>query len=193
MKPDKFCQVFFILNIMQIKDCFYLGKIVKKYSFKGEVIIKLDTDEPELYQDLEYVFLDLGNNLLPFFIKKSSLQKGNQLRVDFEDVKKESDADAILKYDVYLPLKFLPKLSGNKFYFHEVIGFIIEDVNYGKVGEIIAINDKTAQPLFIVEDNNKEILIPMIDDFIKKIDRKNKKVIVETPRGLIEMNLDQKS
>ena len=175
---------------MQKKDCFYLGKIVKKYSFKGEVIIKLDTDEPELYQDLEFIYLDLNNKLLPFFIKKSSLQKGNQLRVDFEDVKNEVDADSLLKSEVYLPLNLLPELSGNKFYYHEVIGFELEDVNYGKVGEIIAVNDKVAQPLFVVDNKDKEILVPMIDDFIKKIDRKNKKVIVETPEGLIEMNMD---
>ncbi len=171
------------------EECFYLGRVVKKYSFKGEVIIKLDTDEPELYQDLEYVYLEIGKSLIPYFIKKSILQKFNQLRVDFEDVTHEIDADNILKTDVYLPLEFLPKLTGNQFYFHEVIGFVLEDVNFGVVGKIKAINDKTAQALFIVEKDDKEILIPMVDDFIKKIDRKNKKVIVNTPKGLIEMYL----
>jgi 16S rRNA processing protein RimM len=174
---------------MQKEECFYLGKVVKKYSFKGEVILKLDTDEPELYQDLDYVYLELGKSLIPFFIKKSILQRGNQLRVDFEDVKNETDADNILKSDVYLPLEFLPKLTGNQFYFHEVIGFTLEDINFGEVGIIQSVNDKTAQPLFIVEKDSKEVLIPMVDDFIKKIDRKNKKVIVDTPKGLIEMYL----
>jgi len=175
---------------MKKEDCFYLGKIVKKYSFKGEVILKLDTDEPDIYENLDAVFLDLGDKLLPFFIENSLLQKGNQLRIRFEDINNESDADTILKTDVYLPLNLLPKLEGDQFYFHEIIGFILEDVNFGEVGKITSINDKTAQDLFVVEKGDSEILIPMIDDFIKKIDRKNKKVIVETPEGLIQMNME---
>ncbi len=175
---------------MKKEDCFYLGKIVKKYSFKGEVVLKMDTDEPDIYENLDAVFLDLGKNLLPFFIEESLLQKGNQLRIRFEDVNNEADADAILKTDVYLPLNLLPKLEGDKFYFHEIIGFDLEDVNFGIVGKITSINDKTAQDLFVIEKDGNEILIPMIDDFIKKIDRKNKKVIVETPEGLIEMNME---
>ena len=174
---------------MQKKECFYLGKIVRKHSFRGEVVIKLDTDEPELYADLNAVFVDLGKNFLPFFIEKSLLQKGNQLRVKFEDVSTEADAEAILKADVYLPLNLLPKLTGNKFYYHEVIGFTIEDVNFGKVGIISGINDSTAQPLFEVYNGDTELLIPMIDAFIKKVDRKNKTITVETPEGLIEMYL----
>lgn len=174
---------------MKKEDCFYLGKIVKKYSYKGEVILKLDTDQPELYQNMDTVFLDFKNKLIPFFIEKSLLQKGNQLRVQFEDMYLEADADAILNTDVYLPSNLLPKLTGNKFYYHEVIGFTLKDVNFGIVGKITSINDSTAQVLFVVKKNDNEILIPMIDDFIQKIDRKNKKVIVKTPEGLIEMNM----
>ena len=176
---------------MQKKDCFYLGKVVRKHSFKDEVVIKLDTDEPDLYQDMDAVFLEAGNNFIPFFIEKSLLQKGNQLRVKFENFTTEEDADSIMKCGVYLPLTLLPKLTGNKFYFHEVIGFTIEDINYGKVGTLASINDKTAQPLFVIENEDNEILIPMIDDFIKKVDRANNKIIVETPEGLIEMYLDE--
>ena len=175
---------------MEKKDCFYLGKIVRKYSFKGEVIIKLDTDQPELYQDIEAVFIDLGKNFLPFFIENKLLQKGNQLRVQFEDVYSEKDADSLMKKDVYLPLNLLPELSGNKFYYHEVIGFVLEDVNFGVVGIITSINDATAQPLFVVKKEEGEILIPMINDFIQKVDRKNKNIIVNTPEGLIEMNME---
>ena len=60
---------------MHKKECFYLGKIVRKHSFRGEVVIKLDTDEPDLYADLNTVFVDLGKNFLPFFIKKKLIAK----------------------------------------------------------------------------------------------------------------------
>ena len=174
---------------MKKEDCFYLGKIVTKYSFKGELLIKLDTDQPELYENLDALFIEVRNTLIPFFIESSQLHKSDLLRVQFEDVTTEADADALIKSDVYLPLEFLPKLEDNKFYFHEVVGFTIEDVNYGKVGTIVSINDSTAQALFEIENDGREILIPMNDEFIEKVDRKNKTIFVKTPEGLIDLYL----
>ena len=174
---------------MRKEDCFYLGKIAKKFSFKGEVLLYLDTDEPELYENMESVFVEFNKNLVPFFIQNSSLHKNDFLRVQFEDVDSEEEADSILNCDVYLPLSMLPKLSGNKFYFHEVIGFEIEDTRLGVFGKIVSINDTTAQPLFEVLNGEVEMLIPMIDHFLVEIDRKNKKVIMDLPEGLVEMYL----
>ncbi len=174
---------------MQKKDCFYIGKIIKKYSFKGEVLIKLDTDEPEFYEGLESVFIELRQNLVPFFIESSQFHKSELLRVKFEDVDTEQDADALLKCDLYLPLEFLPKLDDGKFYFHEVIGFTVEDVNFGTVGIIKSINDSTAQALFEIDRNGTEILIPMNDDFIKNVNKTTKVITMETPEGLIELYL----
>ena len=174
---------------MEKKDCFYLGKIIKKFSFKGEVLVKLDTDEPELYENMDALFIDLRNNLVPFFIESSQFHKSELLRVKFEEVDTEEDADSILKCDVYLPIEFLPKLEDNKFYFHEVIGFTVEDINFGKVGIITAINDSTAQSLFEIDRDGTQILIPMNDDFIKKVDKKKKLIIVDTPEGLIDLYL----
>ncbi|MEZ4839632.1 ribosome maturation factor RimM [Flavobacterium sp.] len=174
---------------MRKEECFYLGKIAKKFSFKGEVLVYLDTDEPELYETMESVFVEFNKNLIPFFIENSSLHKNDFLRVKFEDVDTEEDADAIMGCELYLPLSFLPKLEGNQFYYHEVIGFEIEDQRTGIVGKIVSINDSSAQPLFEVVNGSIEILIPMIDQFLVKIDRKNKKVIMNLPEGLVEMYL----
>ena len=178
-----------MIFVVKKEDCFYLGKIIKKYSFKGEVLAKLDTDQPEIYENLDAIFLELRNNLVPFFIERSQLHKSELLRIKFEDVDSESDADSIMKSHLYLPLDLLPKLEGNKFYFHEVINFTIKDVNYGTIGTIKAINDSTAQALFEVDKDGTEILIPMNDEFIVKVDKPNKTITVKTPEGLIDLYL----
>ncbi len=174
---------------MKKEECFYLGKVVSKFSFRGEVLIKLDTDTPQEYEKMESVFVDYNNNLVPFFIEKSALHKSDLLRVKFEDVDTEEDADDLMKAALYLPLTLLPKLEGNQFYFHEIIGFSMVDKTFGKVGVIKAVNDTTAQALFEVDREGTEILIPMNDHFIEGIDRAQQTIFIDVPQGLIDLYL----
>ncbi len=95
-----------------------------------------------------------------------------------------------MKSDLYLPLELLPELEDDQFYFHEIINFTVEDINYGHIGKITGVNDSTAQALFEIDRNGVEILIPMNDHFIKKVDKINKVIIVETPEGLIDLYLE---
>ena len=175
---------------MRKQDCFYVGTIVNKFSFKGELLVKLDTDEPELFTEMESVFIEIGKNLVPFFIEKIQLHKSLLLRLKIEDIDDEATADSMMKRDLYLPLSFLPKLEGNKFYFHEVINFKMVDSNHGDIGVITGINDTTTQALFEVDFNGNEILIPLNDHFIDQVDRKNKTIHVTTPDGLIDLYLE---
>lgn len=174
---------------MQKENCFYLGKIVKKYSFKGELLVKLDSDDPEIYTEMESVFVEQGKNLIPFFIESSSLHKSELLRIKFEDVDSEEDADALIKAKLFLPLTMLPELTGNQFYYHEVIGFTVKDVNFGVVGIITGVNDATSQALFEINHNQKEVLIPINDDFIQTVDRDTKTITTKVPEGLIDIYL----
>ncbi|MFT4673366.1 MAG: 16S rRNA processing protein RimM [Patiriisocius sp.] len=174
---------------MQKEDCFFVGKVVKKYSFKGELLIKLDTDDPELFLEMESVFVEQHKTLIPFFVEHSQLHKSSLLRVQFEDVYDEATANAMLGTELFLPLSFLPPLEGTKFYYHEIIGFQVKDTRFGDVGVIVGVNDKTAQHLFVIENLGKEILIPVNDLFIKQVDRENKILGLDVPEGLIELYL----
>ena len=176
---------------MRKEDCFFVGTIVSKFSFKGEVLVKIDTDDSSLLENRESVFVELGGELIPFFIQKCSYHKANLLRIKFEEVDTERDAEALLKQSLFLPLSLLPKLSGNKFYYHEVIGFEVVDVNYGRVGVITHVNDRSSQPIFEIEYEGQQILIPLHDDFLKEVNRKDKRIIVEAPEGLIELYLNE--
>lgn len=174
---------------MNIADCFYLGKITKPFGYKGDLIFYLDVDDVSLYKDLDSVFIEIKQRLVPFFIESIQIRRQDAI-VKLEDVSAE-EAIALINNDLYLPIEVLPKLEGNKFYYHEVIGFEVEDVNHGSLGKLIKINDNSAQAVCYIEnENGKEILVPLIDEFLIEVDRKNKKFIVKAPEGLIDFYLN---
>lgn len=170
-------------------ECFYLGEIVSKFSFKGEVQIKLDTDEPGAYTNLESVLVDFNDKLIPFFIEKSNLQKTNLLRVKLEDVDNEADALDLIKKAVYLPLSELPELDDSQFYFHEVAGFEAHDDQEGFLGKVKGIDSNSPQALFLIDKDGKEILVPVNDAFIKEIDKDSKRIDFNLPEGLLDLYL----
>ena len=138
---------------------------------------------------MESVFVEQHKTLIPFFIQRSQLHKSSLLRVQFEDIYDEASANAMLGTELFLPLDFLPPLEGNKFYYHEIVGFKVTDTRFGDVGVLVGVNDKTAQHLFVIEKLGKEILIRINDLFIKQVDRENKMLRLEVPEGLIELYL----
>ncbi len=174
---------------MRKEDCFFLGKIIGKHSFKGEILVKLDTDNPDDFLEMESVFVEIDKNLIPFFIENSNLQKSDLLRIKFEDVDSEEEAENLIGNELYLPLEILPELTGNNFYYHEIIGYKVIDSNLGDIGEIIGVNDHTPQALFIIQHQGKEILVPITDAFIDKVDRENKTMHLTTPEGLVDLYL----
>jgi 16S rRNA processing protein RimM len=179
---------------MNIDECYYLGYTSKVHGKQGELVIKLDVDFPEEYKTLESVLIQLNktdNSLIPFFISNSQIQNKNELRIKIDDINAIPEAKALVGKEVYLPLNTLPKLTGNKFYYHEVINFKVTDTNLGEIGNITKILDYPTQAIFeITNPQGKEILIPIIDEVIVTVDRENKNVTVTTPEGLVQLYLE---
>ena len=169
-------------------ECYRLGNITKPFGYKGQMVFYLDVDSPQDYADLDSVFIETKTGLVPYFFKVDNIN-GNKAVVTFEDLTPD-EAHALAGHDLYLPLDLLPKLTGNQFYFHEVIGFRVVDSQYGDIGTLQSIIEYPAQPLFQIDKGGKEILIPIIDPVIKLVDRENKTLHIDAPNGLIELYLN---
>ena len=172
---------------MDKNDFYYLGKVTKLFGYKGEVIFFFDVDDITEYRNLDAVFIDVNGDLIPFLIKKIKLHQGSTAVVSLHDVDDIDAARRLINTDLYLPLSTLPKLEGNKFYFHEIIGFTVVDAEAGEVGIIEDVNDQTAQTLLIIKDEEREILFPVVDELIDKLDREQKKIFVRFPEGLLDL------
>jgi 16S rRNA processing protein RimM len=170
-------------------DCFELGKITKTHGLKGEVILWLDVDFPEDYEDLESIFLEERGELVPYFIETYRLS-GNRAIVLFEDIDTFEKAEALINLQAFLPLEELAELDENQFYYHEIIGFQIIDKNLGSLGTVQIVHSMQAQDLLVMDYKGKEVLIPVIDEIILEADKTAKILNVNLPEGLLEVYLE---
>ena len=174
---------------MTKNDCFFFGKITKTHGLKGEVTIKLDVANPEDFKDLRYLLIEDRGNLIPYFIENQKIN-GDKMFVQLQDVKKVEQAVAFMGKAVFLPNEFMPELEDDDFYYKEIVGFKMVDALKGEIGEISDVLEYPTQAVIQVMKDGKEILIPIHDDIIQKVDKKAKILTVKAPEGLIDMYLN---
>lgn len=172
---------------MNIDECYCLGRITKTWGVKGQLVLFLDVDTPEEYLELDSAFVEIKGQLVPHFFHIDQLN-GNKAVATFEELTPDQ-ANALVGHELYLPLSLLPKLDGNRFYFHEVKGFRVIDSQYGDIGILEQVIEYPAQPLFQIMKNGTEVLVPVIDEVIDKVDRQSKTLYITAPNGLIELYL----
>ena len=173
---------------MKKEDCFYLGKVVKTHGLKGEVTMKIDADDPTAYLEMKHFFLEINKVLTPFFVDKIT-SSGDKFFVAVQDIKTIETAQNLVGKAVYLPLEMLPKLSGKQFYYHEIVGFTVFDTVKGELGPITEVLEYPTQAILQIMKDKKEVLIPILDHVIQKVDRDSKILTITAPEGLIDMYL----
>ncbi len=175
---------------MQISDCFELGYILKTHGLKGELVIVLDVDNPEEYEELDSFFVQIKGQLVPHFIESYNLQ-GSRAIVRLEDVTTIDAAKALIGSKLFLPLENLPELDEDQFYYHEVMGYQVVDEIKGKLGTVDAIYDMPGNDLLAMRYQGQEVLIPINDDIVKNADHTAQTLHVLLPEGLLEVFLGE--
>ncbi len=175
---------------MNKDNCFQLGYIAKVHGLHGEVGVVLDVDYPEDYEDLKHIFIEQKSRLVPFFVEHFVLQFNNKVLVKFEDYDTVEEVAHLVGSGLFLPLTQLEALKEDQYYFHELIGFEVLDETLGPIGEVKVIYDLETQDLLGVDHKGKEVLIPIKDQIIQKVDKTAKKVYCQLPAGLLDIYLE---
>ena len=163
---------------------FKIGVINKPHGVKGEVSFTF-TDDIFDRVDCDYLILLMDGILVPFFIEEYRFRSDNVALVKFEDIDTAEQARRFTNVEVYFPKKYMDEqedvTSWNFF-----IGFRVEDVRHGYLGEITHVDDSTLNVLFAIEKDGEELLLPAHEEFIIDLDRERKVMKVDVPDGLIE-------
>ena len=174
---------------MKQDELFQLGKIVRTFGTKGEVVLQIDTEILTRIKKLESVYLKINESLVPFFIELIQPRPKGQAMVKFFDVESDEDATLLAGCDIFIPIVLIPKQKGTQLFSVEIEGYTVIDASRGETGVVTSVLEMPQQALLSVDYNGNEILIPIVDEIVKKIDRKTKTIHIEAPEGLIELYL----
>ena len=174
---------------MNIEDCFEIGYITKTRGLKGEVQVNFTFDEPEKLK-IKSVFLEINTKLVPFFVDAYKIPMPQIGYFNFEDINHIDKAQALTKKKIYLLNKFKPKRKKDEFLYTDLPGFTADDLHQGNLGEIIEVREYPQQFLATINYKEKEVLIPLNEAFITKLDIEAKTISFDLPEGLLDLYLE---
>ena len=165
-----------------------VGKIVNTHSLKGEVKVISSTDfEEQRFEKGTELLITRGNQVVKEVTVESYRTHRNNLLVKFVGIDSIEEAEKLKNLQIKIDSENIGELEENEFYFHEIIGCEVFDENGKSLGEISEILTPGANDVWVIKSQNgKEILIPYIEDVVKKIDVENKKIDIEVMEGLID-------
>lgn len=167
------------------EEVFKIGVINKPHGVKGEVSFSFTDDIFDRVEDCDYLILMMDGILVPFFWEEYRFKSDNVALVKFEGIDTAERAKMFTNVEVYFPKKYMDEqneiTSWNFF-----VGFQVNDVRHGALGEIVDVDDATMNVLFVIEKGGEELLLPAHEEFILDLDKKNRVLTVEIPEGLLD-------
>lgn len=170
-----------------LKDSVSVGKIVSSQGLLGNVKVKIFTNHFDIFQKGKTYFLFNKERKRHFVMELDFLSRnGNRLTAHFNGCKDIEDARKLADFEIYINLNELPELTEGQYYFYQIFDCEVFDedgASIGMVKDIIETGSADVISVFPVEtgkdsEPEKEILIPLASEFIKRLDLKEKVIEV---------------
>lgn len=165
-----------------------VGKLFKPHGIKGELNAELDFDlTPD---DLRCLILDIDGIYTPFFVESARPKGTGRWLFKLEGINDERQAAPLVNHEIYAltsELPFEPE-DGEGVHLFDLIGYTLFD-GEEPVGEITDIDDATVNLLLIVHTPaGKTVYVPFAPEFVAAIDPEQKKVVMNIPEGILDLN-----
>ncbi len=168
-----------------------IGRLASPKGTSGHLKALLETDK-EGFDHIEAFFIEDSNGLpLPCFIESIDWEPDHAL-IKFEEVSSKEEAYELAGRVLYLPSEMVeegpPETEGNYGY---LSGYEICDEQNGVLGKIEEVLQMPGQELALLYFHDRELLVPLNEDLILNIDKKQQRVDMRLPDGLLDLYLDE--
>lgn len=163
-----------------------MGFIMRPHGLKGEVVLALDPQAPEDLASVKTLFVEVREQLLPFFVESVSV-KGSKAYLKLEEINNRDEAEKISKSPTFLPKSSRPRSRRGEFYDDEITGYEVTDTILGSLGKITGVVQAGPNKLLAIDYGGREVLVPVNSPFIDAINKSKKQLTVTLPEGFVDI------
>jgi 16S rRNA processing protein RimM len=167
----------------------HVGTITKPQGIRGEVRIHSLSGQPENFRDYPEIVLIAEKDRPRNYKVTSFRSQGNVAVVALAGVADRNGAEALVGCQVWVAEEALAPLAADEFYWHEVMGAEVKDLEGNFLGNLTSLLTAGGTELMVVQQDGEEMLIPSGPEFVVEIGRAG--IIVDLPPGFHEINRAQ--
>jgi len=169
-------------------EYFKIGKLVTVHGLKGELLLKHSFGKKSSLKDLQAVFIEeKKDSFIPWFVESAKIKNDEETYIKLDGIDSREAAAKLVQKEIWIPEADFKKLAA-KFAPANLLGYTIINEKES-IGNIIEVIEQPHQMLCRLEVKGKEVLIPLNENTLQKIDHKKKQVIVNLPEGLLDIYL----
>ena len=169
------------------EEVYKIGLFNKPHGIHGELQFTF-TDDIFDRVDCDYLICLLDGIFVPFFIEEYRFRSDSTALVKLEGIDTAERARMFTNVEVYFPVKHAEEAEDGELSWNFFVGFRMEDVRHGELGEVVEVDTTTVNTLFVVEqEDGEELHIPAQEEFIVEINQEKKLITVELPEGLLNL------
>lgn len=158
------------------------------HGLQGELLLKHELGKKTSLKGLQAIFIEENkNSFLPWFIESTKIKNDEEIYLRLESIETREAATRLIPKEIWIPEEDFKKFTA-KTAPASLLGYTIINKT-GPLGEILELIEQPHQLLCRLEIKGKEVLIPLHDETLQKINHQKKEVSVELPDGLLEIYL----
>ena len=168
-------------------DLIPLGKIIKPHGVKGELKVFLYNDRSSTLKEGLYIWFKLDEKFVKYsVINLRGVTKKSQI-LKIKEVDTFDKAMIISKKEFFVSRNDFEELDENSFYLNDLIGCDVFDEKNQSLGKILDVLNFPANDVLLISYEDKEIMVPFVEDFILLFDLDNRLVKLKNFKFFFEL------